>query len=315
VGTGVTDSNGECTCTVEDLALGDYWYHAVYDEFSSNIVEVVSRKKNCNLTILTSRDTAYIMQYFQIKGVLTDEFGEIIKSVQVKLFMNGTQIATQQLTTSGTYSFNDFWNQTGTYNYYVTYEGDATHNPVISNSKTINVTKAPTSITIQNNSSYTRGDNILISVSSNYTGFNPNSISVKFNGVTSTVSTKDSQGNFVYTVPSDVDNGDFVLTASYLGDAVYMGSSANSTISIIVVDQIEVEVRDRKDLNITFFRKGAFVANTQLNNIRIFKDNVLFTEFSATTEEYGEIYISNILQTGHSYDVRYNGISNTGITP
>ena len=315
IGTAVTDSNGQCTYTVENLALGDYWYHAVYSDFSSNNVEVVSRKKNSSLSITTNANSIYYNQSVQITGILRDEFNTPITGATIKLFQNGSQVATATTNSNGNYTFTRQYTTVGTYNFTVQYDGNSDHNSIVSNTKSLTVNKAPVTINIQSGaSSYTRGDTILIGVSSNYGSFTASSISVKFNGVTSTVTTKDSQGNFVYTLPSNIENDSIILTATYAGDSHYNPAVANSSIVISVVDAITLSFYGASGLILNFKKYGSNVANTQLNDVRLYLTKDAYADLSGTTDNNGNIAVSGIVQSGHSYYATYKDITSNTVT-
>ena len=86
---------------------------------------------------------------------------------------------------------------------------------------------------LDNEEDYDCGDSILIEVTSVDANFNPNSINVTFNGVSSTVTTKDINGRFIYTIPNvDVFNGVFNIYANISEDGIHDGASDVKTITV-----------------------------------------------------------------------------------
>ena len=306
----VTDGTGKCSFTVEDIPLGEYWYHAVYTEYSSNNVKIVSRKKNPSLSITTSANSIYYSQSVEVTGNLKDEFGTALANKTVKLFENNTQVATATTNNNGDYSFNRQYTNVGSYNLKVKYDGDSDRNAVISNTKTLTVNKAPVSINIKNRGPYDRGDHIIIEVSSISSNFTPGIITVEFNGVTSTL--RSSGRTFGYTFPGNMDNGELVFKVTYNGDSNYNSAVATSIITIVVISKLTL-TQSGNNLIINCKNDGSDVTGFNVS-MRLYLASSTYIDISSTTDSNGNITVQNIIQSGRSYYAVYRNITSNTLT-
>lgn len=271
-----TDSNGVFSKTISQSSVTNYQFQVRYggDEYiescNSSYVAVTCRKLNTSLSIATDKSTVYYTQSVSITGKLTDELNNNVTGATVKLYNGNTQIATATTNSNGVYSFTRTWS-IGSYSFKVVYEGDNRRNSVTSDVKNVTMSKAPTSVNIiADKTSYYAGDTVLIKVNSNYGTFNPSSVRVVFNGATTTVSTKDSSGNFVFTIPAALEEGNYTLSASYAGDSNYAASSNSKTIPIRLPDNTVLSLTYANEVfTINFKANGVNLSNILVKNLNL----------------------------------------------
>lgn len=234
---------------------------------NSSYVNVTARKLNVNLSINTNRSTVYHDQTVSITGALTDELGSAISNANVSLYNGDTLVSSTTTNSNGAYSFTRPWVK-GTYSFKVVYDGDETHNSKTSSTKTVYMTKIPTTTTILNpKSEYSEGDTVLIKVSSNYGSFTPESITVILGPNLQSVSVKDSDGNFIYTIPGGtVDNGN--LIAEYTGNEYYDNSYHEINVNVTgIVDELNLTLQGDRKFIINCKKNGAVVKNKKISGL------------------------------------------------
>nr|WP_294999889.1 hypothetical protein [uncultured Methanobrevibacter sp.] len=268
-----TDENGAFSKTITQSSEASYQLQAKYngteyiDSSNSSYVNVTCRKLNTNLSISTDKSTVYHTQSLAITGTLTDELGNPISGATVVL-KGGSADATRTTDTNGAYRFGRNYSSSDygtTFNYYVTYFGDNSHEECSSSTKSVQIRKAPTSVNIiATGTSYNTGDTVLIKVNTNYGTLNPSSVNVAFNGTTTSVTTKDSSGNFVFTIPV-TPQGNYSLTATYPGDSNYESSSSSKTIPIRVPSDITLSLS---------YASGKFILNAKSGGVNLKNTNL-----------------------------------------
>ena len=296
-----TDENGAFSKTITQSSEASYQLQAKYngteyiDSSNSSYVNVTCRKLNGSITINTNRNPVYYPETVTISGVVSDELGNAIHGKIVKLYDGGDFVNTAATNNLGQYSFTRPWKQS-TYQFSVRYDGDEAHNPITSVVKSVTMSKAPTSVNIiATGTSYNTGDTVLIKVNTNYGTLNPSSVNVAFNGTTTSVTTKDSSGNFVFTIPA-TPQGNYSLTATYPGDSNYESSSSSKTIPIRVPSDITLSLSyasEKFKLNVK--SGGVNLTNTSLQGLLLQTTNPRITyeitETDAITDSNGNITI------------------------
>lgn len=284
--TATTDSNGNYSFN-ELLSIGNYNLTVVYagdgshESITSASKTVTCRKYNTNITINTDKTLVYYSQSVVISGKLTNEFGNAIGGATVKLYNGNSQIITTTTSSNGTYSFTRLWGE-GNYQFKVVYDGDISKNSVTSSVKSVTMSKAPTNTTIYVNSTTGTKLGLKIKVSSNYGSFNPSSVDITYNGRTETVTTKDNEGNFIYTTPP-VPEGTYNIIAKYNGTVQYATSTASESVEFTI----------KSDTVLTAsYSNGTFTINAKYNGENMpywmFKGMVLYLSNPQTTMALGD---------------------------
>lgn len=329
-----TDSNGVFTKTISANNVTSYNIQAVYEgdpishTCSSEYVSVTARKLNNTLTISTDKTTVYYSQTVTISGVLTDELGNKVSNVTVKLYNGSTLITSTTTNNNGGYSFTRTWSQ-GNYQFKVVYDGDSSHNSVTSANKSVSMNKAPTSINNLSETRYDIGDTIPIKVVSSYGTFNPSSITVKVYDAadeyhtkvkgTFTVSEKDSNGNFRFIAPR-YTNGYYDLVISYAGDSNYTSSSRTVKIYIVEADVGSITLSRTGQTFIAKFKdsNNNVLANTTLTsvwfNFKIDQSNRTMEIQTAVTDSSGNITIVTSIYGTCTLYVKYGDVTSNTIS-
>ena len=276
-----TDNTGAFSKTITANANASYSLKAVYTETASitgaqsNVVNVTARKLNANITINTDRSTVYYSQTITITGVLKDELGNNIRGI-VRLYNGDSHVISTTTDSNGAYSFTRSW-ALGNYAFKVVYDGDGSHVGVTSSTKNVSMVKAPTSFSTSLPSSINVGANLPIKVVSSYGSFNPSSVTVRLYRYnhsssdqplkTETLTEKDANGNFNFTIPTYATNN-FDIVITYDGDNNYSACSQSGTIRIIEVN-VDMILIDRSGNNLiaTFYGNMSTIPNTNLTDV------------------------------------------------
>ena len=206
---------------------------------NSNIVSVTARKIKTYLAANVNKNTVYLGQSVIVSGRLTDEFGDGIAGCNLEIndsnyggttdsngyFSYSYPLASRNIGSSSiVVKFNGYKN-TG-------YIGSS-YERCRSEAITVDCVKYPVTLNILNNEIYDVGDTILIEATSDDSNFNPVSVNVTFDGTTSNVATKDSNGRFVYTIPNiDAVSAAFNIYASIDEDSTHDDASDTKTITV-----------------------------------------------------------------------------------
>lgn len=245
-----TNSNGEFSKKWYCDDAHNYVLKAVYngtdkiDSATSTTVNVVARKMKTYITTNVPTEINY-GEPVTITGRFIDELGNPITNGQVYFKINnGNHSITEYVSTNsnGEYTFTTNYIGDTIGNTFVTINGtipngranDYLCENTANTNKYITTTSYETETTILTKTgSYEVGEKLPIQVTSDDPNFNPSQITVVCNGVTSTVTTKNTDGDFLFTIPNiGSASGNVQVTASYESYG-YDYSSDTKTIPVI----------------------------------------------------------------------------------
>ena len=236
-----TSGEGEFKKTIyANNQIGTYNLQAVYegtntiDECKSNFINVVVRKIKTNITATVDKTNINPGDTVTITGKLTDEFGNGISGAEIRYDSSNRIVTTNSngeytipitISSDGSYKYDMWWNlyQNGAYKGYE-YERPTTK------SITVKSTKLNTNIVISANQTVaeTGADVVITANVTSDNSFNPPSIVATIDGTDMTVTNKDNNGNFIFTLPTLTDSGTHTVTARYDGTNRYNSSSSNT---------------------------------------------------------------------------------------
>jgi hypothetical protein len=171
-----------------------------------------------------------------ISGTLMDKTNAPIANATVVIQVDKKNVGSVTTNPDGTYTFNYTGSVVGTHNVSSIYGGNNTFIGTNATSS-FEVVKLDTSITIDELSEVTLGDNVVITgrlTDENNKAVNKGDITVGFGDVSKTVQT-DKNGNYNVDFPSTAV-GKEIITAVYEGNETYNGADTFSTVNIVKKD-------------------------------------------------------------------------------
>jgi len=229
-----TDSVGAFSKSVSGLNVGSYSFTAVfegdsiYTNVTSTAVSVTVNKITSTISLSTSSSSVIVGNTFTLSGTLSVGSG-----CSVKLYEDETLIDTLTTESGGTFSKTITASTTGSYDYWVKYEGDSTHTQVMSSDVTVTVSSkiVPNISLSAASSTVTVGNNVVLSGTLT-AGANKSVKIYQGASLIDTVNT-DGLGQFGKSV-TGLSVGDYSFTAVFEGDSTY-ASVTSSAVSVSVV--------------------------------------------------------------------------------
>jgi len=304
IDTVTTENDGSFSYEITANANASYNIQAVFESTGynngcdSNIVTVTARKLNTTLTLNVDKSTVYYTQTLTITGVLKDELGNPIPNTYIDLINTPSMLVTDN---NGAFSKTITFNEYKSYTYQVSYNGDNSHNSSVSASKTVTYQKAPVNISILNpKSEYTGGDTLLIKASSNYGTYNPNKLTIQNRaGYVADITTKDSDGNFVWTIPNSFATNTYNMHFRVEEQTNYQEKAYETTMYIVnnPVDTITLS-KSGNNLIINCKKNNVNVPNLSLEG-----GIVHLVQYSA------EAILTNAYVTDSNGNVNFEGVT------
>ena len=165
LGSDTTDSDGVATLSTSSLSIGSHSCTAVYDESTSNAVNVTVNKITSTLSLSAASSTITYGGNVSLSGTLSVGSGE-----SVKIYNGNTLIDTVTTSTGGAFTKTVTGLNAGSYTFKATYEGDSTHSSVTSSNVSVTVNKATPTITLTVPSTGTVGTSYTVSGTLNVSG-------------------------------------------------------------------------------------------------------------------------------------------------
>jgi len=236
VDTLTTDNTGKFTKEVSTNSVTTSNFRAVYDGTSdiasatSEYVTVVSKKIDTGLTSSPNKTYLYIDDALSVVGVLTDEFGGKVKNATVKLYDGNTELTSATTNNNGAYTLTHSFTEEKLYNNLkVKFNETNTLNGATSSLTGIYYSKIYTSISVSVDESVVATTEDVVVTASVVGDTNPASVIFTVDGVDHTVSTKNTDGDFEYTLSNFGSvTGQHIVSARYTGTTKYLPSQSDS---------------------------------------------------------------------------------------
>ncbi|RAP50111.1 MAG: hypothetical protein BZ136_02085, partial [Methanosphaera sp. rholeuAM74] len=236
-----TDPTGLFDYTTVFNSAGEKYVVATFNgtdkyESSSNVIIFNITKADPVITLNDIPDSEYSDNII-IGGTLTRSSGEAINNATIVVTVNGLNY-NAVTDASGSYAVNYTVSTVGVYDVTATFDGDSVYNSV-NTTKTFNVLKKDTVITLDDIPSAEYSDKITISgtlTTNAGVAVNDATIVVTVNGVDYNAVT-DASGNYAvnYTVTKVGTNN---VTATFDGDSVYNSASTSATFTVDIKDTV-----------------------------------------------------------------------------
>lgn len=250
--TGITDNNGEYSAEIHPVDPTTYNLKAIYNgtdkiaKAETPVKPITARRTKTYITCEPSKTTVYPDETINFTGTITDEFGNVMpytRGIKINGEWRGYHSlpynipVTVQKVGQNSYvmEHNIMWVDNGNRRDY-NYESCTT---------TVNIAciKFPVTINIQQKEYYNPRETIPIQVTSDDPNFNPESITVTFDGVSYNVTSKDTNGNFIFSVPEITEHHskNVQISAKYDGDARNdSGEDAKTILVYNIVQKVEL---------------------------------------------------------------------------
>ena len=281
-----TDSNGNFSKTLSKSFAAGIVYNVVYEgtidyasATSDPLIQKIKWASTNNLSL--SSNSVYVGQSVTISGRVAGESSEgVSTSVLIQIYgdslANSYESYRVNSDDSGNYS-KTVTLPTG--NYSIKSIAYSNNDYSSSNSATSNLTVSKYGTVVSVNThpySYASGDSVEILVNSRLynpdVSFNPTSISVTFNGVTSTVTQKKTgyDNIFLFTVPGNISDGEYSITASYTETSTHNSALDTDLITVDnrIVDEL-VLTNSGKTIYMYFKKNRGNVTGTTFEDVEL----------------------------------------------
>jgi hypothetical protein len=112
-------------------------------------ITVTPAIKSTRLTLVASKTSAPVPAVITFTATLVDSEGYPVVGRNIDFYANGTLVWTVTTDSNGNASVDLGYGNVGTYSVYASFAGDANYGPSTSNTVTVTITKAPTTLALR----------------------------------------------------------------------------------------------------------------------------------------------------------------------